>query len=71
MMFSMVIYLAGFICEQVFNAYIDVRALVNNDEGLQDGILQALEQYNTEQHITVRLPETDHDVNKLENYNSQ
>lgn len=42
--------------------YIDIRTLVNDDEALQDGILQTLEQYNTEQHITVRLPDTDYDV---------
>jgi capping protein alpha len=40
-----------------------VRTLVDNDEGLQDGILQALEQYNTEQHITVTPPGLDYDVN--------
>jgi succinyl-CoA synthetase beta subunit len=43
---------------------IDVRTLVNNDEGLQDGILQALEQYNTEQHITVTLPGSEQEVEK-------
>ncbi|KAI9272436.1 F-actin-capping protein subunit alpha [Sporodiniella umbellata] len=31
----------------------DVRTLVNDDEALQAGIVQTLEQYNTEQHITV------------------
>ena len=41
---------------------VDVRTLVNNDEALQDGILQALEQYNTEQLITVTLPGSDHEV---------
>lgn len=44
---------------------IDVRTLVDNDEGLQDGILQALEQYNTEQHITVTPPGLDYDVNSM------
>lgn len=44
---------------------LDVRTLVDNDEGLQDGILQALEQYNTEQHITVTPPGLDYDVNKM------
>lgn len=42
--------------------FLDVRTLVNNDEGLQDGILQALEQYNTEQHITATLPGSEHEV---------
>lgn len=40
-----------------------MRTLVDKDEGLQDGILQALEQYNTEQHITVTPPGLDYDVN--------
>lgn len=44
---------------------IDVRTLVDNDEGLQDGILQALEQYNTEQHITVTPPGLDYDVKSI------
>lgn len=49
---------------RVYNVIIiDVRTLVDNDEGLQDGILQALEQYNTEQHITVTPPGLDYDVN--------
>lgn len=47
---------------EVNDVFNDVRTLVNNDEGLQDGILQALEQYNTEQHITVTLPATDYEV---------
>lgn len=66
MMFSMVsfarvkIVILFFFC--VLPLVSDVRTLVNNDEGLQDGILQALEQYNTEQHITVTLPATDYEV---------
>ncbi|KAL9538708.1 hypothetical protein MBANPS3_010730 [Mucor bainieri] len=47
---------------EVNDVFNDVRTLVDNDEGLQDGILQALEQYNTEQHITVTPPGLDHDV---------
>ncbi|CEG72731.1 hypothetical protein RMATCC62417_08234 [Rhizopus microsporus] len=47
---------------EVNDVFNDVRILVNDDEALQDGILQTLEQYNTEQHITVRLPDTDYDV---------
>jgi hypothetical protein len=68
MMSSMVIY-TGYVLNYAHsNFYIrlyllDVRTLVNNDEGLQDGILQALEQYNTEQHITVTLPGSEHEVN--------
>ena len=43
---------------------IDVRTLVANDDALQDGILEALEQYNTEQHITVVPPGVEHEVSK-------
>ncbi|GAA5815549.1 hypothetical protein MFLAVUS_009061 [Mucor flavus] len=57
---------AGFLLSsppgEVNDVFNDVRALVNNDDGLQDGILQALEQYNTEQHITVTPPGLDHEV---------
>lgn len=45
--------------------FLDVRMLVNNDEGLQDGILQALEQYNTEQHISVTPPGLDYEVKEI------
>ncbi|KAI9478919.1 F-actin-capping protein subunit alpha [Zychaea mexicana] len=47
---------------EVNDVFNDVRTLVDNDEALQDGILQALEQYNTEQLITVTLPESDYEV---------
>ncbi|KAI8150306.1 capping protein muscle Z-line, alpha 2 [Fennellomyces sp. T-0311] len=47
---------------EVNDVFNDVRTLVDNDEALQDGILQALEQYNTEQLITVTLPGSDYEV---------
>ncbi|KAI8992225.1 F-actin-capping protein subunit alpha [Pilobolus umbonatus] len=47
---------------EVNDVFNDVRTLVNDDEGLQDGILQALEKYNTEQHVTVTLPDTDYEI---------
>ncbi|KAF8340339.1 F-actin-capping protein subunit alpha [Cantharellus anzutake] len=40
----------------------DVRAIVRNDELLRTGILPALEQYNVEQLITVKVPDADHQV---------
>ncbi|KAI8067795.1 F-actin-capping protein subunit alpha [Gongronella butleri] len=43
----------------VFN---DVRTIINDDEALQEGLLGALEQYNTEQHTTVQLPGLDYAV---------
>lgn len=46
---------------------IDVRTLVDNDEALQEGILQALEQYNTEQLITVTPPGLDYEVRNSKN----
>lgn len=39
-----------------------MRTLVNDDEALQDGILSALEQYNTEQYITVTPSGLDYPV---------
>ncbi|KAI8086401.1 F-actin-capping protein subunit alpha [Halteromyces radiatus] len=47
---------------EVNDVFNDVRTLVNDDEALQDGILNALEQYNTEQHITVTPPGLDYPV---------
>ncbi|KAG1057777.1 hypothetical protein G6F43_000420 [Rhizopus delemar] len=47
---------------EVNDVFNDVRTLVNNDEALQDGIVQTLEQYNTEQHITVCPPEFEYEV---------
>ncbi|KAJ1975830.1 F-actin-capping protein subunit alpha, partial [Dimargaris verticillata] len=44
---------------EVFN---DIRGLINNDEALQEGITPALEQYNTEQLLTVTVPEVEHQV---------
>ncbi|CAO3585808.1 unnamed protein product [Absidia cylindrospora] len=41
---------------------INVRTLVNDDDALQDGILNAWEQYNTEQHVTVTPPGLDYQV---------
>jgi capping protein alpha len=40
-----------------------VRTLVDNDDALHDGILEALEEYNTEQHITVKPSGFDYEVN--------
>ncbi|CAO3682949.1 unnamed protein product [Rhizopus stolonifer] len=47
---------------EVNDVFNDVRTLVNNDEALQGGIVQTLEQYNTEQHITVCPPDFEHSV---------
>ncbi|KAI9471999.1 MAG: hypothetical protein EXX96DRAFT_488962 [Benjaminiella poitrasii] len=47
---------------EVNDVFNDVRTLVNNDEALQDGILEAIEQYNVEQYITVTLPGSEHEV---------
>jgi hypothetical protein len=40
----------------------DVRCLMDDDKAFQEGIRGALEQYNTEQFITVKLPEQEHEV---------
>lgn len=42
--------------------YADVRAIVSDDEALQDGLIPALEQYNMEQFITVPVPGQSHQV---------
>ncbi|KAJ8660416.1 hypothetical protein O0I10_003874 [Lichtheimia ornata] len=47
---------------EVNDVFNDVRTLVANDDALQDGILEALEQYNTEQLITVIPPGLDYEV---------
>ncbi|ORY96121.1 F-actin capping protein alpha-1 subunit [Syncephalastrum racemosum] len=47
---------------EVNDVFNDVRTLIDNDEALQEGILTALEQYNTEQLITVKLPGSDQEV---------
>ncbi|KAF7727837.1 F-actin-capping protein [Apophysomyces ossiformis] len=47
---------------EVNDVFNDVRTLVDNDEALQDGILNALEQYNTQQHITVQPPDLEYEV---------
>ncbi|KAI8333237.1 F-actin-capping protein subunit alpha [Blakeslea trispora] len=47
---------------EVNDVFNDVRVLVDDDESLQEGILQALEQYNAEQHVTVRPSGLEHDV---------
>jgi capping protein alpha len=41
---------------------VDVRAIVSDDEALQDGLIPALEQYNMEQFITVPVPGQPHQV---------
>ncbi|KAI8380602.1 F-actin-capping protein subunit alpha [Choanephora cucurbitarum] len=47
---------------EVNDVFNDVRMLVDDDDSLQEGILQALERYNTEQHVTVRPPGLEYDV---------
>lgn len=47
---------------EVNDVFNDVRALINNDEALQDGINAALEEYNTDQLITVALPDKSREV---------
>jgi len=40
----------------------DIRNIVTNDDALQEGIQPIIQQYNTEQFITVELPEKDYQV---------
>ncbi|KAI8990760.1 F-actin-capping protein subunit alpha [Mycotypha africana] len=47
---------------EVNDVFNDVRTLVGNDEALQEGVLQSLEQYNAEQHVTVIPPGLDYEV---------
>jgi len=47
---------------EVNDVFNDVRTLIDNDEALQDGINAALEEYNTDQLITVALPDDGREV---------
>jgi len=47
---------------EVNDVFNDVRTLIDNDEVLQDGINAALEEYNTDQLITVALPDDGREV---------
>ncbi|RUS22607.1 hypothetical protein BC937DRAFT_88244 [Endogone sp. FLAS-F59071] len=47
---------------EVNDVFNDVRTLIDNDEELQIGIIGALEEYNTEQLITVKLPGDEREV---------
>ncbi|KAJ1994292.1 F-actin-capping protein subunit alpha [Dimargaris cristalligena] len=44
---------------EVNDVFNDIRGIINNDEALQVGITPVLEEYNTEQLLTVTLPDTD------------
>ncbi|KAI8391066.1 F-actin-capping protein subunit alpha [Radiomyces spectabilis] len=44
---------------EVNDVFNDVRLLVDNDSALEDGILQALEQYHIDQFATVTLPDSE------------
>ena len=41
---------------------LDIRNIVADDDILQQGIQPIIQQYNTEQFITVELPEKDYQV---------
>jgi hypothetical protein len=41
---------------------VDVRAIVNDDDTLEEGILPALQEYNLAQFIVVDVPGADHQV---------
>jgi hypothetical protein len=43
----------------------DIRTLIEDDDALQDGIIASLEDHNTEQLITVTLPESDQEVSDI------
>ncbi|RUS24948.1 hypothetical protein BC938DRAFT_472841, partial [Jimgerdemannia flammicorona] len=47
---------------EVNDVFNDVRTLIDNDEELQIGITGALEEYNTEQLVTVNLPGDEREV---------
>ncbi|CAG8537285.1 15931_t:CDS:2 [Gigaspora margarita] len=42
---------------EVNDVYSDINVLLNNNAVFQEGLLDALRQYNTEQYVTVTLPE--------------
>lgn len=41
---------------------VDIRTIIEDDDALQEGIMESLEDHNTEQLITVKLPESDQEV---------
>lgn len=41
---------------------VDIRTIIDDDTALQSGILSSLEDHNTEQLITVTLPDTEDEV---------
>jgi len=47
---------------EVNDVFNDIRTLIDDDPALQSGILSSLEDHNTEQLITVTLPETEDEV---------
>ncbi|KAH8551166.1 F-actin-capping protein subunit alpha [Umbelopsis sp. PMI_123] len=47
---------------EVNDVFNDIRTLIGDDDALQSGILVSLEDHNTEQLITVTLPETENEV---------
>ncbi|KAM3583108.1 F-actin-capping protein [Umbelopsis sp. WA50703] len=47
---------------EVNDVFNDIRTLIEDDDALQDGIMASLEDHNTEQLITVTLPESDQET---------
>jgi len=55
---------AGFLLQsppgEINDVLIDVRNIISDDEGLQEGVLPALREYNLAQLTTVEVPDTNH-----------
>ncbi|CAG8585565.1 4157_t:CDS:2 [Ambispora leptoticha] len=47
---------------EINDVYTDLQTLMNDDAAFKEGILSALEEYNTKQYITVKLPGQEHEV---------
>ena len=70
---KVVVMYALFDCELLLDTLIkslslrclDVRVLMADDAAFQDGILDALQEYNTKQYITVKLPGQENQVTSI------
>ncbi|CAG8490794.1 11508_t:CDS:2 [Ambispora gerdemannii] len=47
---------------EITDVITDLQTLMSDDAAFEEGILSTLEEYNTEQYITVKLPEQKHEV---------
>ncbi|KAG2179832.1 hypothetical protein INT43_003618, partial [Umbelopsis isabellina] len=59
---ELVITISVWILTSNFLLSADIRTIIEDDDALQEGIMESLEDHNTEQLITVKLPESDQEI---------